>query len=82
MIFIGALVKLNPYALALRRQELKGQEARTARKVANAAVLAKGGKVVRTDAEKSVTKARKAHLLIKKQKYTALMDEEYYSLAK
>jgi len=62
---LGALVKLNPYALAHRRQELKYQAAVAQNKAAKKA----GAK-----------KASKAHSALQKANYARLVAEEEYSL--
>jgi len=63
---LGAMIKLNPYALAHRRQELKYQ----------AAVAAK--KAAKTPKSAAAKKAAKAHVAIKKSKYAQLVSEEAY----
>lgn len=79
---LGAMVKLNPYALAVRRQELKAQEARAAVKAANDATVKAGKKVKKTPAEAAFIKQRKAHAAAKKANYASLVSEEFYSLDK
>jgi len=63
---LGALIKLNPYALAHRRQELKYQLAVAAKKAAKAPKTA------------CVKEHAKAHKAIKKSKYATLVSEEAY----
>jgi len=63
---LGALIKLNPYALAHRRQELKYQLAVAAKKAA---------KAPKTACEK---KHAEKHAPIKKSKYATLIQEEVY----
>jgi len=63
---LGAMIKLNPYALAHRRQELKYQE-NVAAKQATAAKRAK---------------LSKAHRALKKENYSRMVSEEHYNLVK
>jgi large subunit ribosomal protein L4e len=63
---LGAMVKLNPYAMQARRQELKYQEAVKARKAK---------KTPQTKAEKTHAKT---HKKISKAKYATLVSEEAY----
>lgn len=79
---LGALVKLNPYAIAARRQELKHQEAVATRKAEVAAAKAKGLKVAATPAEASKKAAARKHLATKKLNYERLMAEQEYNLVK
>jgi large subunit ribosomal protein L4e len=62
---LGALVKLNPYALAARRQELKYQASVQKNKAAKKA---------------AAKKSSKAHSALQKQNYERLISEETYSL--
>ena len=62
---LGAMVKLNPYALAHRRQELKYQAAVQKNKAAKKAVS---------------KKASVAHSKLQKENYARLIAEEEYSL--
>jgi len=63
---LGAMIKLNPYALAHRRQELKYQENVAAKK----ATAAKRAKL------------SKAHRALKKENYSRMVSEEHYNLVK
>jgi len=58
---LGAKVKLNPYALALRRSELLAQERRAARKAAILADRRAGKTSDRTREEASAVAAKKTH---------------------
>lgn len=62
---LGALVKLNPYALAHRRQELKYQASLATKK---------------TELAKAAKSASKAHSALKKANYERLVAEEFYSV--
>jgi large subunit ribosomal protein L4e len=62
---LGALVKLNPYALAHRRQELKYQASVQTNKAAKKAAS---------------KKSSKAHAQLQKANYARLVSEEEYSL--
>jgi large subunit ribosomal protein L4e len=62
---LGALVKLNPYALAHRRQELKYQASLATKK---------------TELAKAQKASSKAHASLKKANYERLVAEEFYSV--
>jgi len=73
---LGAKIKLNPYALTLRRSELLAQERRATRKAAIEAAR-KGTPVERTRAEAVATQNRQRHKAQQTVNYDMLTNDDF-----
>jgi len=74
---LGVMVKLNPYAMNLRRAELLGQEKRAAVRAARAAALKAGKEVQLTVTEARKRAAHKVHANIAKLTFKRISRDAY-----
>jgi len=75
---LGVRVRLNPYALALRRSELQQQERRKAAKAKAVENARKNIKVQPTAAEKATAVADKKHATRKHENFKRIVDDSLY----
>jgi len=75
---LGVRVRLNPYALALRRSELQQQERRKAAKAKAVENARKNIKVQPTAADKAAAVAEKKHAPRKHENFKRIVDDSLY----
>ena len=69
---LGAMVRLNPYALAVRRAELKQEAAKKAARAAVVEAKRKNLPVKKTKAEEAAAKVQKAHRKVQKATFARI----------